>query len=51
MGTWAAPLAIAAKARWLLSHDRAVLKLARPLRALGTEVTTPAAWSTACETR
>jgi predicted nucleic acid-binding protein len=40
-------LAVAAPARWLLSHDRAVLRLARPMMALGIEVVTPAAWSAA----
>jgi predicted nucleic acid-binding protein len=32
-------LAIECKARWLLSRDRAVLRLARPLRGFGVEVT------------
>jgi predicted nucleic acid-binding protein len=38
-------LAAAARPRWLLSHDRAVLKLARALRALGTAVVTPSVWA------
>ena len=37
-------LAVACKARWLLSHDRAVQRLARRLRDRGVTVTTPAAW-------
>ena len=37
-------LAVACGARWLLSRDRAVLKLARRLRGFGVEVTTPGAW-------
>ena len=38
-------LAIAAGARWLLSRDRAVLKLRRRLREFGVEATAPdAAW-------
>jgi len=37
-------LAVACKARWLLSHDRAVQRLARRLRDQGVVVTTPAAW-------
>lgn len=36
--------AVACNARWLVSRDRAVLKLGRRMRALGTVVTTPAAW-------
>ena len=39
-------------ARWLLSHDRAVLKLARRARPFGLQIMTPAAWNaqaaTAC---
>ena len=38
-------LAVICGARWLLSRDRAVLKLARRLRDIGTEVTTPGNWS------
>lgn len=38
-------LAVAGRARWLLSHDRAVLKLARRLRAHGVEVLRPSDWS------
>ena len=37
-------LALAHRARWLLSRDRAVLKLDRWTRALGLEVLTPEAW-------
>jgi predicted nucleic acid-binding protein len=37
-------LAIACRARWLVTRDRAVLKLARRMRALGVEVLTPADW-------
>ena len=37
-------LAVACGARWLLSRDRAVLKLARRLHEIGIEVTTPGAW-------
>jgi predicted nucleic acid-binding protein len=37
-------LALAHGARWLLSRDRAVLKLGRRTRALGLEVLTPEAW-------
>ena len=37
-------LALAHGARWLLSRDRAVLKLARRTRPLGLEVLTPEAW-------
>jgi predicted nucleic acid-binding protein len=38
-------LAVARQARWLLSHDRAVLKLARRLHHRGIAVTPPAAWA------
>lgn len=38
-------LAIAIKARWLFSRDRAVLALARRARAHGIEIITPLAWS------
>ena len=37
-------LAVTCKARWLLSHDRAVQRLTRRLRERGVTVTTPAAW-------
>jgi predicted nucleic acid-binding protein len=37
-------LAIAASARWLLTRDRALLKLARRSRAYGVEVVTPERW-------
>lgn len=37
-------LALGHGARWLLSRDRAVLKLARRARPLGLEVLTPEAW-------
>ncbi|MEO5698134.1 MAG: PIN domain-containing protein [Burkholderiaceae bacterium] len=38
-------LAVASRARWLLTRDRAVLKLARPLRFLGVGVLTPDRWT------
>ena len=38
--------ALGHRARWLLSHDRAVLKLARRARPLGLHILTPAAWTT-----
>ena len=38
-------LAVACGARWLLSRDRAVLKLARRLRSFGVQATTPGAWA------
>ena len=38
-------LAVAAPARWLVSRDRAVLKLARRLREFGVEATAPRRWS------
>ena len=38
-------LALSSGARWLLSRDRAVLKLARRSRALGLSILTPAAWA------
>ena len=38
-------LALAERARWLISRDRAVLKLARRTRPLGLEVLTPEAWA------
>jgi predicted nucleic acid-binding protein len=37
-------LALAVGARWLLSHDRAVLKMARRLRIHGIEVLRPQDW-------
>ena len=37
-------LALACGARWLLSRDRAVLKLAKRARPLGLDILTPAAW-------
>ena len=37
-------LAVAAGARWLISRDRAVLKLAAPLHAASVEVLTPVDW-------
>jgi uncharacterized protein len=36
---------VAVGARWLVSRDRAVLKLARRLREHGVEVVTPPCWS------
>jgi predicted nucleic acid-binding protein len=38
-------LALAHRARWLLTRDRAVLKLGRRARKLGLEVLTPEAWA------
>lgn len=38
-------LALACKARWLLSKDRALLKLARRARAHGLHITPPARWT------
>jgi len=38
-------LAVACGARWLVSRDRAVLKLARRLRAHGVETLAPERWS------
>ena len=38
-------LALACGARWLVSRDRAVLKLARRLRERGVEAVTPGAWA------
>ncbi|MEW6704976.1 MAG: putative toxin-antitoxin system toxin component, PIN family [Pseudomonadota bacterium] len=40
-------LAIGAGARWLLTRDRALLKLARRAHAYGVEVLTPERWSAA----
>jgi predicted nucleic acid-binding protein len=37
-------LALALRVRWLLSHDRALLRLARALRLAGVRVATPAVW-------
>jgi predicted nucleic acid-binding protein len=37
-------LALAMRVRWLLSHDRALLRLARALRVAGVRVATPAVW-------
>jgi predicted nucleic acid-binding protein len=38
-------LALAHGARWLVSRDRAVLRLARRTRPLGLEVVTPESWA------
>ena len=38
-------LAVACNARWLLSHDRAVLKLARRLREHGVDTLPPEHWA------
>jgi predicted nucleic acid-binding protein len=38
-------LAVATGARWLVSHDRALLRLTRRLRAHGVEVLRPADWA------
>lgn len=40
-------LALACGARWLLSRDRAVLKLARKAQARGLTIQTPGAWAAA----
>ena len=37
-------LALAERARWLFSRDRAVLALAKRARAVGLEILTPEAW-------
>ncbi len=37
-------LAVSVKAAWLLSRDRALLRLARPARDLGIQILTPARW-------
>lgn len=38
-------LAVEAKARWLISRDRAVLALAKRARAFGVEILTPERWT------
>ena len=38
-------LALAAKAPWLITHDRALLALARRARPLGVQILRPGAWS------
>lgn len=38
-------LALAHQARWLVSRDRAVLKLARRARPLGLQIVTPPVWA------
>lgn len=38
-------LALAMRARWLLTQDRALLRLARRMRAHGVDVLTPADWA------
>jgi putative PIN family toxin of toxin-antitoxin system len=40
-------LAVSVKATWLLSRDRALLRLARPARELGIRIVTPASWQLA----
>jgi len=37
-------LAVATGSRWLLTHDRALLRLAKRARALGVEIMRPTAW-------
>jgi putative PIN family toxin of toxin-antitoxin system len=37
-------LALSRRARWLVTHDRALLKLARPALARGVEIITPVGW-------
>jgi len=44
-------LAIASRARWLVTRDRAVLKLAKRMRASGVEVLAPPDWVAAQSTR
>ncbi|WP_119293514.1 PIN domain-containing protein [Azohydromonas sediminis] len=44
-------LALAAKARWLVTRDRALLELRRRALAHGTEIVTPAAWAAATAAR
>lgn len=39
-------LALATQARWLISHDRAVLALAKRARQRGLHILTPQAWAT-----
>jgi len=39
-------LALAGRAQWLLTHDRALLRLARRMRAHGVAVLTPMVWAT-----
>ncbi|MDT8999905.1 PIN domain-containing protein [Paucibacter sp. APW11] len=39
-------LAVAVRARWLISRDRAVLALAKRARAFELQILTPAAWMT-----
>lgn len=38
-------LAVACRARWLVTRDRALLALARPARAHGVEILPPALWA------
>jgi uncharacterized protein len=38
-------LAFAAKARWLVSHDKALLRLRRPAETRGVAILRPALWS------
>jgi predicted nucleic acid-binding protein len=38
-------LALAERAQWLLTHDRALLKLARRAAALGLRIVRPADWA------
>ncbi len=42
-------LALGCGARWLLSRDRAVLKLAKRARPLGLDILTPAVWAAQME--
>jgi putative PIN family toxin of toxin-antitoxin system len=43
-------LAVAAGAHWLLTHDRALLRLARRARPLGVAVIQPRLWTSAFDT-
>jgi predicted nucleic acid-binding protein len=38
-------LAVSAKASWLISHDRAVLRLRRPAASIGIRIGEPADWA------
>ena len=42
-------LALERSAQWLITHDRALLRLARRARALGVDILTPADWARQAE--
>lgn len=44
-------LALAQGARWLLTHDRALLRMARRLQPYGVTVLTPMSWAASAQTR